>query len=233
MSTGAEIRDTMAYGDCTAEVTGIHRTVSGAAKCPVHGSGSSRAGGWTPRTPSWPTPTPSQQRALSLPPAPAPSRRDYAGQFKLIEDLSEEILELMLTDSEDRIRDAAFDLIEALTPFDERVPNGEHVLCELFEQVAVGLQSYIAAPGAIIDNLVSDTVAGSRIVAAAVRVLLKRAVQLATSGLLAPLVTLHLKACFLALAFCPGTNAHGSLERNCSVPLMYASLDPTQSGGGD
>lgn len=223
----------MSYGQCTAQITGTHRTISGAAKCPVHGSRSSRAGGWTPRTQTWPAAAPSLQRALSLPPTPEPSRRNYGDQFKLIGNLSEQVLELMLTDSEDQIRDATFDLIDALTPTGEHVPNGGHVLCHLFEQVAVGLQCIIAAPSAIIDDLVSDTVAGSRIVAIAARVLLKRAVQLAASGLLAPLDTMHLKACTVALAFCPNTNAHDSLNRNCSLPLMYALLDPAESGGGD
>jgi hypothetical protein len=131
----------------------------------------------------------------------------------------------MLTDPAERVRDAAFDLIDALTPPGDHVPRTGHVLCELFEQVAVGLQTIIDAPGTIIRELVGDTVAGSRVVAAAAQVLLKRAVTLAASGLFAPLTALHLKACALALALCPDESAHPSLDKNCVMPLLKAGAD--------
>jgi hypothetical protein len=96
-SAGTENGDTMPYGQCTATVTGQHRTVSGAARCPVHGSGSSPSSRWTPRTPTWPA-------GGSATPRPATSQQNYGGQQKLLGDLSEQVLELMLTDTEDRVR---------------------------------------------------------------------------------------------------------------------------------
>ena len=126
----------------------------------------------------------------------------------------------MLTDPADRVGDATWILIDALTPIGEHVPRTGHVLCKLFEEMALGLQTLIDAPDTAIDALVGERVAGSRIVAAAVRVLLKRAVKLAAAPLVAHLTTLHVHACALAVALCPDDKAHPSLATNCVLPIM-------------
>lgn len=55
---------------CTARVTGVHRTASGAARCPVHGTGRS---GYRPRS-SGRTSLPPLTRAGTGPVAPPPQR---------------------------------------------------------------------------------------------------------------------------------------------------------------
>ncbi len=100
-----------------------------------------------------------------------------------------------------------------------------HVVCKLFEEMALGLQTLIDAPDTAIDALVGDRVAGSRILAAALRVLLKRAVKMAAAPLVAHLTLLHVQACALAVALCPDDRAHPSLATNCAVPIMKDGAD--------
>lgn len=209
----------MARGDCTAPIEGhTGNSVEAIARCPVHGRGLSSARGWTPRTPGLP-PT------VSSTPPPATPRTNYSGQYKLVSDLSEQVIDLMLTAPKDRVEAATNKLLDALEPAGGRVSRGGHFLCELFEEVAVGLQAILDTPSVIIDQLVGTKVAGSPILAAAARVLLKRVVALAaTGGLLAGLVALHIKACLLALAFCPDNDGHKSLEKNCALPLAQVGV---------
>lgn len=131
----------------------------------------------------------------------------------------------MLTAPADRVEAATWTLIDALTPIGERVPRTGHVLCMLFEEMALGLQTLIDAPETLIDAIVGDRVAGSRIVAAAVRLLLKRAVKLATGPLVAHLTPLHAQACALAVALCPDHEEHPSLTANCVLPIMKDGAD--------
>jgi hypothetical protein len=164
----------------------------------------------------WPT-------SGGLPTTPTLASRNYSDQPRLIGQLSEHVFELMLKAPDDQLRDATFDLIDALTPPNEPCPRGGHVLCELFERVAVELQCLLAAPGMVLDKLVGETVGGSEVLSAAVRVLLKYAMQLATAHATAPLNVMHIKACACALAFCPDSGAHPSLEKNCGIPLLTAA----------
>lgn len=209
----------MSYSQCTAKVTGLHRTESGRQRCPIHRTGATPSSDWVERTSdAWSAP-----RRIS--PASRPEARRYDDQYRLIAQLSESVVDLMLSPPDGRLRDATFDLIDALTPTgDARIPRSGHVLCQLFEQVALGLQRIIDVPGAVIDELVGEEVAGSRILAACVKVLLKRAVQVAMENAMAPLVVLHLNACICALTFCPASEKHRSLEENCTMPLVRDRL---------
>ncbi|MEB0286204.1 hypothetical protein QN355_06530 [Cryobacterium sp. 10S3] len=139
--------------------------------------------------------------------------------------MSEQVVGLMLGDPDDQLREATFELIDALTPPGKRIRHTGHVLCQLFEQVALGLQSLLAAPGMVVDELIGETVAGSKVLSAAARVILKHAVQLAMAGSIAPLSLLHLKACVCAVALCPESGKHPSLEKNCSIPIFKAAAD--------
>jgi hypothetical protein len=210
----------MPYGQCTARVTGQHRTASGAARCPVHGNrGTSWQRGWT-RTATASPPS------VHLPPSPKPAFTNYSGLYdQKRSELTENVLALMSQAPGERLRDATFDLIGALTPSGTSVPDSAHLLCHLFEAFAVGLQDIIDVPSIAINHLVGKTVAGSMIVAAAVKALLKQAVQLAIANPMAPLHALHLQACPCAVFFCPDTGAHPSLEQNCEIPLAKAALD--------
>lgn len=151
---------------------------------------------------------------------------DYAGQFDRLANLSDQLLSLMMSAPDERIRAATVGLIDALTPQDEGSPTGSHAVCLLFEHFAVGLKELIDVPGKIIDAVVGDEIGGSQILASAAKVMLRRA--MAAAGPMAPLVPLRLKACALAIAFCPDTNKHRSLDATCAAPLFTASLDDTQ-----
>lgn len=206
----------MPYGQCTARVTGQHRTASGAARCPVHGTRrTSSQRGWT-RT----------STASPLGPTPKPALTNYSGLYdQKIGELSENVLALMSQAPSDRLRDATFDLIGALAPSTTTVPGSAHLLCQFFEEFAVGVQDIIDVPSIAINQIVGKTVAGSLIVAAAVRALLKQVVQLGIANPMAPLHALHLQACLCAVFFCPDTGAHPSLEPNCAIPVAQAALD--------
>lgn len=183
----------------------------------MHGKGawSSQQGGTRAPT-GWPP-------SRGFPTRPTPAFTNYSGQYDKLGELSENVLDLMLQAPDDRLREATFDLLAALTSSGAPVLRGAHLLCQLFEEVAVGLQANIDAPNAVIDQLVGQKAAGSRVVAAAVRVLLKRAAALALAQAMAPLSVLHLQACACALAFCPDTTKHSSLEKNCGLPLFQAA----------
>ncbi|TFC99407.1 hypothetical protein E3T28_09240 [Cryobacterium sinapicolor] len=159
---------------------------------------------------------------------PPPAFTDYSGQRDKLGELSENVFRLMLQAPDERVREATVDLLDALTPPGKPVSLSEHALCLLFEQFAVGLQSLIAAPGMLIDELVGETVHGSKVLSAAVRVLLKHAAALAMSQATAPLSLLHAQACACALAFCPDTNKHPSLGKNCGLPLFNAAATPDE-----
>ncbi|WP_131881593.1 MULTISPECIES: hypothetical protein [unclassified Curtobacterium] len=140
-----------------------------------------------------------------------------------IDDLSDQVLSLMLTAPDARVKTATIDLITALTPSSETPPKGNHLLCVLFEHVAIGLSELIDAPNAVIRTVVGSKVGGSRILASVVRVLLIRA--MAAVGPMAPLLPIRLKACALAIAFCPDQNNHRSLDKTCGLPLFEAGAE--------
>jgi hypothetical protein len=52
---------------------------------------------------------------------------------------------------------------------------------------------------------------------------LKHAAALALAQLMAPLTLPHLQACACAIAFCPDSGRHPSLEKNCGLPLAKAA----------
>lgn len=207
----------MPYGQCTARVTGQHRTSSGRARCPVHGAGGSFSQGAGTRTqPAWPT-------SRGIPTTPTPASRNYGGRYHLIRQLSEQVVILMLSEPDDQLRDATFALIDALTPPGKSVSRTGHVLCDLFEQVALEFQNLLAAPGAAIEGLVGERVAGSEVLSGAAGALLKHAAQCAMANAVTPLSVLHVQACACALAFCPDASEHRSLEKNCGIPFLKAA----------
>lgn len=210
----------MNYGLCTAKATGEHRTQSGKDRCPVHGRGGASSRGWTPRTPSsWPS---------SRTPAPIPQSvvRRYDAHAVLVAQLSEAVLDLMLNGTDEAVQDAAFALIDELTPPGEtKIPRRSHALCLLFEAVAVGLQSLLDVPSKIVDEVVSDELGGSRVLAACARALLTTAINAALQPATAPLKVVHVQACVLAIALCPDTVRHASLEMSCAPTAARAAVD--------
>ena len=123
----------------------------------------------------------------------------------------------------ERLGEVTFELIDALTSPGKPASRNRHQLCLLFEDFAVGLQGLITAPGMVIDELVGETVHGSKVLSAATRVMLKHAAALALAQATAPLTLLHLQACACAVAFCPDTDEHSSLDKNCALPVFKAA----------
>lgn len=201
----------MNYAQCTAKITGQHRTQSGRDRCPVHGAGRASSGGWTPRTPtSWPS-----SRTAAAAPQPA-IRRSSAP------DPSETVIDLVLegTDAKDAVRDAVVDLLLGLTPPGQvGTPGGLHALCSLFEAVAVALRGFLDAPSSVIDAAVGEQIDGSRILARAAKLLLKTAARVAMQPATAPLEVIYVQVCGLAIALCPDAQKHRSLNTTCAPDI--------------
>lgn len=209
----------MPHGQCTAPATGQHRTASGRERCPTcrTGAGSSQ-GKRTSAPPTWPT-------VDKRPVTEAAPKVDYNARYGLIERLSTSVLDLVQKKPDELLRSATLALIDSFAVQHKRPPRGEHMLCQVFEQFAVGLQSLMDIPNQIVEDVVPAQVGGSEILSYAVRALLRHATRLAAANSLAPLSVLHLKACICAVAFCPKPEGHRSLEANCEVHLVNALDD--------
>lgn len=232
--TGASTTPSPAGATTTPSGTGASITPSTATGA-VHGfgggaqaSGSSTAGhSVSASTSSSPTP-PTAAHPVSL----------TDGQQLAIEELGGQLLDLALTEEGDRARKVALALMERVAAEDDGTAGqrdklcelfNEHVLCLLFEDLAVALKGATESIPELAGQLVERS-SLPPLLKLVVKLLLKQAVKVAVKGMTAPFEIWRIKACALAIALCPDTDNHhsheGNLDENCALPLADAVTEP-------
>ncbi|WP_182066360.1 hypothetical protein [Curtobacterium sp. ME12] len=147
-------------------------------------------------------------------------------QQELLVKLGDKLLDYATTEQSDRARKAALDLMDAVATDGTKVQRAElcdlfnkHVLCELFEDLAVALASFTGSVTKLVEAMV-DRLNVPPLLSVVLKVVLKRTAKIAIGPLTNPIEILRVKACFLAIAFCPNTDTHRSgLEKNCTIPV--------------
>ncbi len=150
----------------------------------------------------------------------------------MIAQLSETVVDLLVSGDTKFAEDAAFELLDELTPIGEPdVPRGSHSLCVLFEAVALGLGEILDAPSMVIDEIIGDEIKGYRALAVGAKALLRAAVNLSLKPATAPLEVVYVQACGLAVMLCPNTKTHTSLEKNCTPTAARALIAEAWTNG--
>jgi hypothetical protein len=162
-------------------------------------------------------------------------------QQSAIEKWGAKLLDLALTKDAERAREIGLTLMEEIASEsgDAGVNKSklcdlftDHLLCLLFEDIAVALKGLTDAVPDLVDDLIEEA-ALPPLLKAVMKVLLKKAASIAMKGVTAPVEILRIKACALAIAFCPDVNNHashkGNLDENCAVPFAAAVTEQTDA----
>ncbi|MGO2944085.1 MAG: hypothetical protein ACTIDO_17535 [Brevibacterium aurantiacum] len=143
--------------------------------------------------------------------------------------LAEQAINLLLAKTTDKRLERALNLlIDAAAKNEGGSLGGSlrgHFLCELLKQAAISIQALLAAPGAAVDAIV-DQLTTHWLPQAVMRVALKSLLNAAitTCPGVTALTTLHLQVAFAAIALCPKTDQHPSLNTTCAAPLTKAGI---------
>jgi len=213
----------MPGGACTAPRRGHDANSQRGRDCPasVHGpAGAAPAGAAT--APSSPAAAQTAGGQNTASPKKSLSRK----QQKTLVKLGDQLLDYATTRQPELARKAALDLMDAVATDGTKVRRAElcalfneHVLCELFEDLAVALASFTGSVTKLVEEMV-DRINVPPLLSVVLKVVLKRAAKIGIGPLTKPIEILRLKACFLAIAFCPNTDTHrGGLEKNCAIPV--------------
>jgi hypothetical protein len=230
----------MSGGSCTAWRRGHQKGSKRGRDCPatVHGpigtaSASSGSSAGTTSSTNGAASTASTGR-IATPTNLTTTAAPASGLERAIEEWGTTLLELALTEDDERAREIGLTLMAkaASESGDAGVDKSElcdlftdHLFCLLFEDIAVALKGLTDAVPGLVNELVDES-ALPPLIKAVVKVLLSRAASIAMKGVTAPVEILRIKACALAIAFCPDVNNHpshkGNLNENCAEPFAAA-----------